>query len=241
MARSSASSRVLTDHNEIREWAEQRKAKPARVRDTGSGDDVGIIRLDFPGYSGEDTLEEISWDDWFRKFDESNLALVVQERTANGELSNFNKLVSRDTVEAKRGSSRSSRSRAVASSGEQSRANSGNGGKRKTGTMAVKDQDEDLEDADTDSDEAGARKGSASTRGAAGNARRQSSARGRKAARGARSSSSGRKSARGTAKNTGKSSRTKSRRGRSTVGKKRATATSRKSSTRESGSRRRAA
>jgi len=241
MARSSASSRVLTDQNEIREWAEQRKAKPARVRGTGSGDDVGIIRLDFPGYSGEDTLEEISWDDWFHNFDESNLALVVQNRTANGELSNFNKLVSRDTVEAKQGSSRSSRSRATASSGEQSRASSGNGGKRKKGASMVEDNEQDLEDADADSGDAGARKGNTSTRGAAGNARRQASARGRNTVRGTRSSSSGRKSARGTAKNTGKSSRTKSRRGRSTAGKKRATATSRKSSTRESVSRRRAA
>ena len=133
MARSSASSRVLTDHDEIREWSEQREAKPARVRDTGGGDDVGMIRLDFPGYSGEDMLEEISWDDWLRKFDESNLALVVQNRTANGELSNFNKLVSRDTVAAKQGSSRSLRSGAASSSGQQSRASSGNGGKRKKG------------------------------------------------------------------------------------------------------------
>ena len=241
MARSSASSRVLTDHDEIREWSEQREAKPARVRDTGGGDDVGMIRLDFPGYSGEDMLEEISWDDWLRKFDESNLALVVQNRTANGELSNFNKLVSRDTVAAKQGSSRSLRSGAASSSGQQSRASSGNGGKRKKGTSAVEDKDEGLEGADADAAEAGSRRGSASTRGATGNARRQSSARGRNAARGTRSSSSGRKSARGTSKNTGKSSRPKSRRGRATAGKKLATATSRKSSTRETGSRRRAA
>jgi hypothetical protein len=28
-------------------------------------DDVGMIRIDFPGFSGEDPLEEISWDEWF--------------------------------------------------------------------------------------------------------------------------------------------------------------------------------
>ena len=59
MARSSASTRVLTDHDEIRQWAEERGATPSRVRGTGDDDDVGIIRLDFPGYSGEDTLEAI--------------------------------------------------------------------------------------------------------------------------------------------------------------------------------------
>jgi hypothetical protein len=37
-----------------------------------------MIRLDFPGYGGEESLEEISWDEWFDKFDERNLALLVQ-------------------------------------------------------------------------------------------------------------------------------------------------------------------
>jgi len=36
-----------------------------------------MIRLDFPGYSGERSLEPIDWDDWFDKFEESNLALLV--------------------------------------------------------------------------------------------------------------------------------------------------------------------
>jgi hypothetical protein len=65
--------RVLTDYEEIREWAERRNARPARVKGTGGGEDTGMIRLDFPGYSGEDSLQPISWDDWFEKFDESGL------------------------------------------------------------------------------------------------------------------------------------------------------------------------
>src|SRR3954447_21349423 len=111
MARSSSSSRVLTDREEIRRWAEERGAKPAHVQRTGGGNDVGMIRLDFPGYSGEGSLEEISWDDWFQKFDESGLALLVQDRTASGQKSNFNKLVSRETAGVSgdgRSSSRSS-------------------------------------------------------------------------------------------------------------------------------------
>src|SRR5213082_3897877 len=98
MARTWASSRPLTDHNEIRRWAEERGAHPACVRGTGSSDDIGMIRLDFPGYSGEGKLEEISWDEWFEKFDESGLALLVQDETARGQRSNFNKLVSRETA-----------------------------------------------------------------------------------------------------------------------------------------------
>ena len=93
-------SRVLTDRDEIRSWAEERDAQPACVRGTGSEEDVGMIRLDFPGYSGETSLEPIEWDDWFQKFDENNLALLVEDETARGEKSNFNKIVGRETAEA---------------------------------------------------------------------------------------------------------------------------------------------
>ena len=96
---SKGSSRTLIDHAEIQQWAEERDAKPAAVRSTENDDDIGIIRLDFPGYSGSDSLEEVGWDEWFEQFDNRNLALVVQEETANGKPSNFNKLVSRDSVE----------------------------------------------------------------------------------------------------------------------------------------------
>ncbi|HET9947938.1 MAG TPA: hypothetical protein VFQ22_03315, partial [Longimicrobiales bacterium] len=58
----------------------------------------GIIRIDFPGYSGDDSLVEVEWDDWFEKFDEADLAFVYQDETADGEVSNFNKLVSRESV-----------------------------------------------------------------------------------------------------------------------------------------------
>jgi hypothetical protein len=90
---------AMTDHEEIRRWAEERGARPTCVKGTGGGGDTGMIRLDFPGYSGEQSLQEISWDDWFEKFDENNLALLYQEKTSGGQKSNFNKLVSRETAE----------------------------------------------------------------------------------------------------------------------------------------------
>lgn len=91
-----AEAKKTTNHEEIRKWAEERKAKPSCVKGTGGKDDVGMIRLDFPGYSGGDSLEEISWDDWFAQFDENELALLYQEETKDGEKSNFNKLVKRE-------------------------------------------------------------------------------------------------------------------------------------------------
>lgn len=92
----SDSSKTTTDHDTIRTWAEERGGKPAAVAATGSQDEPGIIRIDFPGYSGEDSLKEISWEEWFAAFDDNNLALVYQDTTADGERSNFNKVVSRE-------------------------------------------------------------------------------------------------------------------------------------------------
>jgi hypothetical protein len=94
-----AKSQATTDHDFIRKWAEERGANPAAVKGTGGGDDPGIIRLDFPGFSGEGSLEPIPWDEWFEKFDENELALVYQDKTADGQRSNFNKIVKRSTIE----------------------------------------------------------------------------------------------------------------------------------------------
>jgi len=137
---STNSSKTTTNHEQIRKWAEARGGTPSRVKGTGGGDDPGMIRLDFPGYSGAGSLEEISWDEWFEAFDDNDLALVYQEKTAEGEKSNFNKLIGRETpkerasghpnasrrhgLSGKRSSSSRSSSRSK-SSGSSSRSSSG--------------------------------------------------------------------------------------------------------------------
>lgn len=92
--------RVLTSHDQIREWAGSRHAAPACVKGTERESGSCLLRLNFPGYSGEQSLEEIPWEQWFRVFDDRKLALVVEEKMADGKPSNFNKLVSRDTAHA---------------------------------------------------------------------------------------------------------------------------------------------
>jgi ferritin-like metal-binding protein YciE len=93
-------SRTTTDPDEIRRWAEERGAKPACVKGTGNKGDIGMLRLDFPGYSGGENLQPISWKEFFEKFEERGLALLYQEKTARGQKSNFNKIVSRETARA---------------------------------------------------------------------------------------------------------------------------------------------
>ncbi|HZP56970.1 MAG TPA: hypothetical protein VFC53_05385 [Dehalococcoidia bacterium] len=91
------SSRRTTDHETIRRWVEERGGHPATIRRTASGDEAGVLRIDFPGYGregGRDTaLEAISWDEFFKKFDEEGLEFLYQDRTKAGRESRFFKFV----------------------------------------------------------------------------------------------------------------------------------------------------
>ena len=86
---------ALTDHERIRQWTEARGGGPACVRGTGRAGDPGILRLDLPGGAGNESLQRISWDAWFRKFDAQQLALLVDDADRPGT---FNKLVNRADV-----------------------------------------------------------------------------------------------------------------------------------------------
>jgi hypothetical protein len=88
-------STTTTDHDEIRRWVEEHDGKPASVRGTEDSGGAGVLRIDFPGGAGEDDLEHISWEDWFAKFDDQELAFLYQQQKASGEDSTFFKLVSR--------------------------------------------------------------------------------------------------------------------------------------------------
>jgi hypothetical protein len=90
-------SKVTTNHEEIKNWVEQRGGKPARVKGTGDNDSAGVLRIDYPGFSGEDTLETITWEEFFTTFEESELAFLYQDQTSDGEESRFSKLISRDS------------------------------------------------------------------------------------------------------------------------------------------------
>ncbi|WP_207458371.1 hypothetical protein [Azospirillum sp. SYSU D00513] len=106
--------KTTTDHDEIRKWAESHGGKPAVVRDTHNDTDgknsrktgVGLLRLMFPKakQSEHDGLEEIGWDEFFKQFEDSELALLYEES------SNFNKIIGRDTAEKREhGDSKASR------------------------------------------------------------------------------------------------------------------------------------
>lgn len=111
-------SRTTKDPDEIRKWAEARGAVPAEVASTESSGEPGIVRFMFPKAPRrkDAALREISWDDFFHKFNEKNLELVYQEKTAAGRRSNFNKLIHPESAK-RSGSARSSSHSSSRSSG----------------------------------------------------------------------------------------------------------------------------
>lgn len=88
-------SHTTKDHEEIKRWVEERGGKPTIVKGTeNDGEGAGLLRIDFPGYSGASSLEPVSWDEFFKTFDEKNLEFLYQDKTSDGEVSRFNKFIS---------------------------------------------------------------------------------------------------------------------------------------------------
>ncbi len=100
------SATTTINHDEIRQWVESRGGHPACVKGTGGGGDTGLLRIDYPGFSGDGKLQEIGWDDFFEKFDEEQLAFLYQDRTKGGSPSRFSKLISRPDDQEQKGESK---------------------------------------------------------------------------------------------------------------------------------------
>jgi hypothetical protein len=98
MPTESAETKVTTEHAQIQRWVVERGGHPARVKGTQNKQGPGILRIDYPGFSGEDTLEPISWQAFFEAFEENNLAFLYQEETKDGSESRFSKLIDRDSA-----------------------------------------------------------------------------------------------------------------------------------------------
>lgn len=102
-----AETRVLTDHQEIREWAAARMGSPAirpAAPSIGNNDPVLMIVFDQQSYEDQDQgadrptdfgrPEIVEWDEWFVLFDERNLGLVVSQEIA-GLRESFHQLIAR--------------------------------------------------------------------------------------------------------------------------------------------------
>ena len=96
---------TLTDHEAIRDWAAARMGFPAIVDTSAEPGTQPLLRLVFDqqAYLDEDQPERpqnaggydlVEWDEWFKLFDEHELALVVA-RDVPGVRENFHEIVRR--------------------------------------------------------------------------------------------------------------------------------------------------
>jgi hypothetical protein len=90
------SAKTTTDHQTIQQWVEERGGTPARVKGTGTKRKPGVLRIDYPGFSGEDTLEPLEWDTFFEAFEANELAFLFQDEPD----SRFSKFIARDKMRA---------------------------------------------------------------------------------------------------------------------------------------------
>lgn len=81
-------------HEVIQHWAEERGGKPATVEGTEHDGRPGVLRIDFQNKGDDDDsrIEDISWDDWFKSFDERELVFLYQDRKRDGSTSTFFRL-----------------------------------------------------------------------------------------------------------------------------------------------------
>ncbi|HEY8400603.1 MAG TPA: hypothetical protein VIK89_05040 [Cytophagaceae bacterium] len=86
--------RITSDHNKIKQWAEERNARPACYKCSNGN---SLLMFCFPGET-EMAVAKLSWEDFFKKFEELNLAFLYQERNIHGKKSRFNSFISKEAI-----------------------------------------------------------------------------------------------------------------------------------------------
>ena len=95
-----AQAKTTTNHEQIRKWVEERGGHPARVKGTDEKGGSGVLVIDYPGYSGSETLETIAWDEFFEGFEENKLAFLYEDEK-EADKSRFSKLINRDSQQSR--------------------------------------------------------------------------------------------------------------------------------------------
>lgn len=96
MGKPARSSITTTDHAVIKQWIEVRNGKPTALRRNNNRGMAGegLLRIDFPG-GAEDSLEAVSWEEFFEKFEKYELAFQYREDEKSGETSFYYNFASR--------------------------------------------------------------------------------------------------------------------------------------------------
>ncbi len=99
--------KTTTSHVVIRAWAESHGGKPALIVDSNRLDREVGLRIDFPGKTDEALLsqahhnKDVSWDEFFKVFDENELAFDYLEEPGETELVDAYRFLKRDLLNEK--------------------------------------------------------------------------------------------------------------------------------------------
>lgn len=84
-----------TDHRSIRHWAEDHKGRPVAVKYAGT-DPAATLRFEFGDRRVDPDVDELTWADFFERFEDLRLAFVHERPGPNGARGEFHKFVPRD-------------------------------------------------------------------------------------------------------------------------------------------------
>ncbi|MFC7045198.1 hypothetical protein ACFQH6_07055 [Halobacteriaceae archaeon GCM10025711] len=88
--------RATTNHALIRNWVDDHDGYPAhRAKSEGQGDS-GLLRLGFRAVDDQESLTEITWDQFFEEFEAESLVFVYHDDVPDHAADEYTKLVERD-------------------------------------------------------------------------------------------------------------------------------------------------
>lgn len=97
--------KVTVDHEIIKAWAEKNHGKPEILPNSETETGAIGIRIDFPGklddmyLSTDHKPRHVSWKEFFRIFDDQNLALEYDAEKISDDLSDAYRFIRRDSLD----------------------------------------------------------------------------------------------------------------------------------------------
>jgi hypothetical protein len=96
--------KTTTDHDEIKQWAQRFEGKPQVIESPEAGAEKPALRISFPGEKGEisfghaRSIRDSNWTEFFRIFEDLELAIVYLPEPNPNNLADSYKFVSREQV-----------------------------------------------------------------------------------------------------------------------------------------------
>ncbi len=94
MAKAGSKTKTTIDHDEIRRWVEEHHGRPTTADPPAEGF-PGVLQIAFPERGNEAAIDELSWMEFFGKFEDQELAFIYELEPPGQATSHFAKFVPR--------------------------------------------------------------------------------------------------------------------------------------------------